>query len=296
MGKLQEIKDLEKRWYNEYNNYLKDAETIENEIIKIDIEIKKLVESINIRKLHLEPYMYAIHEFLRGIGNVAPVPDYKKHKPEYIPPYSSPAYIDTLNPKEYMNDSTLPDNRLKEELKIAGNELTHFFSGKYSTRIIKKAIENATVNKNNEKAKCNNDIGKRKDTLNAYKLKFEITTLYHDIIAEVSNTTERVILSEIPGIKAFLYAQGVKNAIHSGKLPSESRPVPLRRFMRTQAYKKHVNFVMNTQDFYTLFINYYQNDYLTQLLEFSNTGKVLDDKNEFINKKDIIKANVVFGG
>lgn len=300
MGVLQTIINLEKEWTDSYEKYREDAEKIEKQINTIVSQIDSYKSNINKSKEDLKNYIYELFVFLSGIGNVAPMPSYKNLKLEYFPQYICSDYIQTKNPKTYINDETIPESKIKETFKIAAG---NFVNSKYGARAVKKAIEKGTINKNQEEIDYQYDLDKRKDTLNTYKLKLEITKLYHDVFSEIDHTVRHIILPEIPGIKAFLYAQGVKNAIVSGKLPSESHPVHIRRFMNSKPYSRHVNFVMNTHDFYTMLIKYYENNYLTQLLNNENNEeikqnkqKIDKDKKDFIQRESILNANSVFGG
>lgn len=294
MGRLQDIKNKEQEWADEYNNYTKEAHEIDNLIKTVSDTISREVGAVNTLKEVLEPQMRTIYYFLNGIGNVSSLPNYSTLKKDTFTGYTPKAYLPTANKREYMYEEEV--GKLKEVGRAAKDYMFYGAGGRYSRPKLKSALSVAVQNYNKEKIDWEHDKGERSDKLKEYKLKLEIAELYHKVFSVVISTMENIIIPEIPGIKAFLYAQGVKDAVISGELPSESKPAPIKRFLKSTAYTRHVNFVKNTNDFYLMFVKYYENDYLTELIESKDKNKVSKDKDNLLSKVDLLKDNVVFGG
>ena len=295
MSLLEDIIYSERRWNEEFEEYEQAAHKIDTDIGAVVGQIVGYVNNINAIKRDLEINIRYIYNFLKDFGNPEALPNYTSFKPEYIPEYHPAPYKLTQNTMRYSNDSSIPSSGLKQGLKVAGNTLLYTGS-KFSKKTLSDYHTDIINSKGKEKTEQDNDIHAREEILDTFKLKLEIAKCYHDIISLVKETVDRVIITEIPGIKAFLYAQGVWDAVSSDRLPSTAKPAPIKRFLRSQAYSRHVNFIKNTNDFYTLFVRYYQNDYLTQLFNEENLSSVTSDLNKFTNHKTSLKSNSVFGG
>ncbi len=294
---LDDIVELEKTWDREYCNYCSEAEKIDCQIATISGKILTYISTINALKRELEINVEKINTFLSKLGNVGPVPDYKVFKPEYKAEYIQSPIKTDCNPREYMNDD-IPEKAFDKFKTGIKNSLEIGILGpaanKYSRQRLKEAIVKAENAIGLERLSWQNDLGKRKGVLSRYKTELQITELYHSVFSAVRDTINHVIIPEIPGITAFLYAQGVKDATLSGKLPSQAKPVSIKRFLKSSAYLRHVNFVKNTHAFYVLFVNYYENDYLSEII--NNKEKIVQDIETFEDKKNQLKTNAVFGG
>lgn len=285
------LSDLEKKWHISYSEYCTKVNSIENNIDNVLKKIDSYINLINVLKLTMNKSAIEIHDSLNSFDDKNSIPYQKDLVQENAIAHHRQAPISTKNELKYFNPKTTINISDKKEKAI---KPTRIYNGEKRKKgelplYIEKWCEE-------EKIAQDNDINKRNEQLNTYNLYLEITNLYYNVLYQLNDTIENVIIEELRGIKAFLYAQGIMEAVLSGELPSMSRPAKISRFQRSNAYKRYFLFVKNTVDFYTLLISIYQNDYLTRLFNRGDKNLVTADFNKFSTPIENLKKTSSFGG
>ena len=265
MGKKEEILNRRDDHRKEYEAFLAEQQSIKERINVLSNDIQNVIANINVNKNGMRESIKVIYTFLKQFGT----PDRK------IPEITD--FCDETAPvkKEFDAITTCVDAlqppRFGSEGKTQINEIRSFEQEKSEWE---QSIE-----------LCKNERKRIDEYL-------QIARIYKTVISTVRQTVEDVIIREIPGIEAYLYARGVKDAIAADRLPSQSKPVPIDRLKNSPSatVKSNYLFFQNTVDFYTLMSGLYRNDYLSRFWKeqanFHQTKDAIDNQLEHVCEQE----------
>ena len=116
-----------------------------------------------------------------------------------------------------------------------------------------------------------------------------IAELYRNIIIIVRDAIREKILPELGLIKAFLYADAIREQILDGMTPTEVYPNSIEEYKGTRQ-DIHYQFVRNVVDFYTITTEFFKRKILTEIV--SDRSVTDEEKEEFNQQIEGIKKSV----
>ena len=144
----------------------------------------------------------------------------------------------------------------------------------------------AIVRKQTEYTK---DLTNRDRSISFIKDANEIAELYRQVVVIVRDSIRDKIIPEMGLIKAFLYADAIREIIVDGEKPTDVHPYSIEEYKNT-AQDMHYQFVKNAFDFYNISTNFFRKTILSDII----ADKVVteEEKRDFNEQIEAIKNSV----
>lgn len=260
---------------SDYKKYRSDLAEIMNEYEDKRDCYNNLVGEINNERMALRVEIGKLYDFLENIGNnlgdritifkfadEKPAPKVKKYD---VLPIDKPDFKD-----DYYIFNPL--------LKTIGNHMKNKeMLSKYYEEIGKQELKYAE------------DLYKRKEQIDFLEDAVEIARIYRNIIVIVRDTIRDKIIPEFGLIKAFLYADAIRERIIEDSDLDDIKPANIVEYKDT-LQNLHYQFVENAFDFYRICYEFFSKAILTNIIEDT---KITEEEQEFFNKSiEEIKSKI----
>lgn len=262
---FQNLNDRSKKEYEEYRKELKDlVDDYNDEKRKYDPKIdtinNEIISSIN-------DEMRKLYEFLQEIGDLSN----KKRISIY-------EFEDELHAKQLIFNPCDPPE--KQEPKNS------FFSKKKNEEKYKEFLRYV----DERKLYYENDINLKKSSVSSMKDAIEMAEFFRALVYQVIDTIKFKIIPELDFIRAFLYADAIREKILDGENLNTIKPRSISEYKGT-IQDKHYQFVKNSFDFYAICASFIKEKVLTNILEDYIVTE--EEKKQFKEQSDELQRQIV---
>lgn len=257
----------------QYDDYQARVSKLNSEYISLRDKYNGEISIINNERISMREEIRKLYDFLHLIGgkmgNRITVFDFTMELPaihEELPMIPKPEKP-ILENIHILRDQflSLPINQ-KNQKKLREFELK---------------LSNCEVEYTND---CDKRIQKNKSIEDAV----EIAQIYRNTVIMVRDTIRDKIIPEMDLIRAFLYADAIRQQVLEGGNPQEAQPASIEEYEGT-AQDIHFQFVKNTFDFYRISTQFFKEKILTNILE--NKGITDEEKEAFQTKIEEIQRS-----
>ena len=273
MGVKDKIRSLDHEWERDYEEYEKNFKEKETEMRKSFEALAQAFSTTNAERARLMEPIQQLYDFLSRRNKKEAITPFQ-YKDEVTPAVEKINKVDNRHINKYKDKSEMSFAEKAEEIFSFDKFVYH---GKY-----KKEYEQTIVAHQKAQNAWSRSLKQCEETTAYYEVALEITELYRGVLMVISNTVRKKILPELGGIKAFLYAEAVKEHIIYGDELVHVEPVDIDEYAGSKAYGKHYTFVKNAHDFYTLIVSYFTTPHLTDLLKRPDVTE--EEKEDFQSK------------
>lgn len=283
MGIKKDIAELDNRWKSEYEEYVQEFESKSAELYKSFTEISMAFSGINSERLSLRDQIKYLYDFLsqwKVKDKVTPFQYVDEIPVTYVPIEK----VANQHSSKYRDKSEMTRDTVKNVAKTVVLGPIHTIMNHSD---LKSDYQHRLEEYEEEKNHWLNCINQCAEKKQFYAVALEIAKLYRAVLMIIRDTVQHIILPELGGITAFLYAEGVKDCVIYDDSPSNAQPVSITEYKGSKAYGQHYTFVQNAHDFYMMIVSYFTTPHLTNLLAQQNLTE--QDKKEFNNKINELK-------
>lgn len=290
---VDELNDLKDSIDKAYDEYMENVTKIDNICRKHKDNYDKIVNVINSERHSLRSEIRKLYKFLKEFGNIGvqitPF-DYVAEDLGYMPyePYKGKGDSDFQGEKGKFSTYFI--------FGIPGKAVEAIINRKKNKRL----YEQKTIEFGQLQSEWEQDLQKRMAVAKFLEDSEKIADIYRALIATVKDAIEDTIIPELNAIRAFLYADAVKESILYGDDPSGAEPKNIQLF-EGSLYDVHYRFVRNTLDYYVIISKFFKDAILTKMIEDRVvTQQEKDDFNKEVDEikrqLDVLKKNAILEG
>lgn len=255
---------ITKEYWEKYNQHLDSVESLKAEYALKRDGYNAEINMINSECVTMRDEINQLYEFLISVGGALnqkiTIFDFSK---ELYLPESSIKVTPKYEKPQYEDGDAWFDAGLKTIFRNKRN---------------REMIESYEQAVQNEYLKFTKEINKRKSEKKFAQEAEGIAEIYRDTVIIVRDAIREKILPELELIKAFLYADAIREAAIDGDGFDHIKPNSIEEYRGTN-HHVHYQFVKNTFDFYTLISDFFTKAILTNLINKRNVSS--EDKKEF---------------
>lgn len=258
-----------------YEKYCNEMSSVKSRYMELRDIYNHRISTIDSERTSMRSEIRTLEKFLKNIGEVMAdkisIFDFREEHPPVFEDYILMAKPDKLILEE-MHPFVDP---IIKTLKIMNEN--------------KKRIQEYELEIEAKRQEYNQDVSKFRTKLKFLEDATDIAEIYLQTVVIVKDTIKEKIIPELGLIKAYLYAESLKEIIIDGETPSEILPASISECEGT-LQDVHYQFVKNVFDFYVISTNFFKNSVLSNIIDDMQVTE--DEKLEFNSQLDSIKQSI----